>query len=70
MKLLVIALLIIGVTMVLNGYFRENLSKVEPKIVYRFIPRTLEETSLNEPKVSDIFARMFSDSDPDVYASG
>lgn len=70
MKLLVIALLIVGVTMVLNGYYRETLATPAPRVVYRFLPRTLAEQEELEPKVSDIFAKMFSDQSPDVYASG
>lgn len=70
MKLLVIAMLVVGVTMVLNGYYRANLTTPPPHIIYRFLPRSLEEDSSNPAKVSDIFAKMFSDSNPDVYSSG
>ncbi len=58
MKLLVIGLMIVGITMVLNGYFRTNTSQAPPKIVYRYVPRTLAEEQNNPAKVSDIFSTM------------
>lgn len=67
MKLLVIVLFVIGITLVLNGYYR-NTMKCEPaRIVYRYIPKTFAQEQLDSVKVSDIFQPMFRDADPGVY---
>ena len=59
MKLLIIAIAIVGIVMVINGYYRQNMSCPEPKIVYKYIPRTFSEEQDNLPKPSDIFKTMF-----------
>ena len=67
MKLLVIVLFVIGITLVLNGYYRNTMQCPGERIVYKFLPRTLSEDNRNEVKVSDIFQPMFRDADPGVY---
>ncbi len=59
MKLLIIAIAIVGIVMVINGYYRQNMSCPEPKIVYKYIPRTFSEEQDNLPKPSDVFKTMF-----------
>lgn len=67
MKLLVIVLFVIGITLVLNGYYRNNMRCPAERIVYRFIPKTLEDESASSVKVSDIFQPMFRGADPGPY---
>lgn len=67
MKLLVIVLFVIGITLVLNGFYRNTMHCSPERIVYRYLPRSPSEESLNEVKVSDIFQPMFRDADPGVY---
>lgn len=67
MKLLVIVLLVIGVTLVLNGYYRNTMQCSPQKIVYKFLPRTLAEEESSAVKVSDIFQPMFRGADPGPY---
>ena len=59
MKLLVIVLLVVGVTLVLNGYYRSTMACPPARIVYKYIPRTLAEEELNPVKVTDVFQTMF-----------
>lgn len=61
MKLLVMILLIVGVTLVINGYMKQNMKCGTPKIVYKYIPRTFEEEQNNPIKPSDLFSKMFSE---------
>ncbi len=67
MKLLVIVLLVIGITLVLNGYYRNTMQCDPQRIVYKYIPRSLSEDQLDPVKVSDIFQPMFRGADPGPY---
>ena len=62
MKLLVLVLLVIGVTLVLNGYMKQNMVCGPPKIVYKYVPRTFEQEQMNPVKPTDVFSTMFSQS--------
>ena len=61
MRLLVLVLLVIGVTLVINGYMKQNMVCGAPRIVYKYMPRTFEEEQLNPVKPSDLFSKMFSE---------
>lgn len=67
MKLLVIVLFVIGITLVLNGYYRNTMQCPSERIVYRYIPKSFAQEQLDSVKVSDIFQPMFRDADPGVY---
>lgn len=56
-----IIIFIVGIVF-LTIYFmsRSEVSKCEQKIVYKYIPRTLEEEETEPIFVSDIFAPMFT----------
>jgi hypothetical protein len=69
MKLLVIALLVVGIVLVMNGYLQKNLQCPPPQIVYKYIPRTLEEDQSNPVPVSTVFSGMFNDTGVHVYQS-
>lgn len=46
-------------------YYHKYKEQCPPaKTIYKFIPRTFEEEQQSPVKVSDIFANMFSGSDP------
>lgn len=67
MRLLVIALLVVGVVMVVNGYMAQNMQCPPERIVYKYIPRTFTEEQENPVKVSDVFGKLFKDADPLNY---
>ena len=67
---IIFLLLFFGLLFVSVGVIRDNNICPSEKIVYRYIPRSFEE-SQNEPVyVSDIFKTMFSQSSPWVNSMG
>lgn len=40
----------------------------EPKVEYRFVPRTFQEEQENPAMVSDLFDRMFTNQEPWIHA--
>ena len=70
MKLLVIALLVVGVIMVIQGYTRQQMVCPEPEIRYKYITRSFDEEQANLPKPSEVFKTMFTATDPLTYNSG
>lgn len=64
MKLIVIALVVVGIVMVLNGYNLQNQKCPPPVIKYKYMPRTFSEGQDNPPQVSQIFRSMFDERDP------
>ena len=50
MKLLIIAIAIVGIVMVINGYYRQNMSCPEPKIVYKYIPPNVQRGAGQPPQ--------------------
>lgn len=65
-KALVIIVIFIALTMIMVNVTQINAGLVdkEPKIIYRYIPRTFEEEQLEPVYVSEIFDVMFSREDP------
>jgi len=65
MKTIVILLLFIGLFFVTNGIYEEKIKSVEdnPKIVYKFIPRTYYEEQLFDSNVTDKMSNMFNAND-------
>lgn len=67
---LMILAIFIGILMVIIDVTRikAGLIKQEPKIIYRYIPRTFEEEQLDPVYATDIFETMFSQPSPWVGA--
>lgn len=64
---IVVLVIFIGMFFILNGVYEQKLKTIEsnPKIVYKFIPRTYYEEQLFDNKVSDKMSKMFnSDGQP------
>lgn len=64
-KALVIIIIFVGLMMIIIDVARINAGLVdkEPKIIYRYVPRTFEEEELSPVYVTDIFGVMFSSPD-------
>jgi hypothetical protein len=68
-KAIVILLFIVGISLIISN-FKEMNDKLnekineEPKVVYRYIPRTFEEEQMDPVLVTDIFQTMFSQPSP------
>ena len=64
MKSIVILLFIIGVIMILVGYTRQYSICPNPKIEYRYIPRTFYDEQLTNQNILKQFSSMFQDENP------
>ena len=54
-------MLIIGIILIIIYYFSNNIiGNYEPQIIYKYIPRTLEEEETQPIYVSQIFKTMFT----------
>ncbi len=65
-QLIIILLIFLGIILMTIEVTRikAGLVKQEPRIVYRYIPRTFEEEQVDPVPVSDIFETMFSQPSP------
>lgn len=52
-------ILVIGMFLIYAAFKANNKKCPEPQVVYRFIPRTLEEEMKDPVKPSEIFKSMF-----------
>lgn len=57
-------LLLSGFTLLISGFLNQKYTPPQPKVEYRFIPRTFQEEQQNPVKISDVFSNMFSDPAP------
>lgn len=64
MKSLVLLIFIIGLIMVLMGYTRQYTICPNPRIEYRYIPRTFYDEQLSSGNVLKQFSSMFEDENP------
>lgn len=64
MKSIIILLFLIGVSMVLVGYTRQYSICPNPRIEYRYIPRTFYDEQLSNENVLKQFSSMFEDTNP------
>jgi len=64
MKSIIILIFIIGVIMVLVGYTRQYSICPNPRIEYRYIPRTFYDEQLSSENVLKQFSSMFEDTNP------
>jgi hypothetical protein len=67
-KLLLIIIFFIGLILIVIELTKNSFRCPKEKIVYRFIPRTLEEESKEPVLVSEVFKTMFSQ--PSTWAGG
>lgn len=58
--------LLTGFTLLISGYMNQK-SEIQPRVEYKFIPRTFKEEQENPVRVSDVFSGMFSEPSPWVY---
>ena len=64
MKSIVILLFMVGVIMILVGYTRQYSICPNPRIEYRYIPRTFYDEQLSSENVLKQFSSMFEDQNP------
>ncbi len=64
MKSIVILLFMIGVIMILVGYTRQYSICPNPRIEYRYIPRTFYDEQLSSTNVLKQFSSMFEEQNP------
>jgi hypothetical protein len=64
MRTLVVILTFMGIMNIIVGYINQKQTCPEPKIEYRYIPRTFEQDQNNPVKVSDIYSTMFNQPTP------
>lgn len=59
-----VALLFIGILFIISDVIRSKYKSEQPKIIYRYIPRNLDEYMSDPPLVTDMFKKMFNGPDP------
>lgn len=64
LELVIVIFLFIGVLLITIDTIRSRYKNEQPKIIYRYIPRTLDEYLKDEPLVTDVFRKMFQGPDP------
>ena len=64
MKSIVILLFMVGVIMILIGYTRQYSICPNPRIEYRYIPRTFFDEQLSSPNILKQFSSMFEEENP------
>lgn len=64
MKSIVILLFLIGIVMIMVGYTRQYSICPNPRVEYRYIPRTFYDEQLSGENVLKQFSSMFQDSNP------
>ena len=67
-KVLILIILFIGTILIAIDVTRVSagLTNKDPRVIYRYIPRTFEEEQEDPVPVSDIFETMFSQPSPQV----
>ena len=61
MKSLLILLLYIGISMIIIGYMKNYQKCAEPKIEYRYVPRTFFEEQISPTNLMKSFSGMFNE---------
>ena len=61
MKSIVMLLFMIGLVMVVAGFYKKNLKCPPPKVIIKYVPRTFKEEQENPMKTTDIFSKMFKE---------
>lgn len=56
--------LICGIVCVTINLTKLNTTKLDTKIIYRYIPKTFDEEQREQPYVSDLFKTMFTEQTP------
>lgn len=62
--------LLIGIFLIYAAYKTTEKTCPEPRVEYRFVPRTLKEEIENPVKPSEIFSDMFNKPSPFLYRTG
>ena len=61
MKSIILFLLIVGIIFCAVAYVKSNQQCPPPQTVFRYVPRTFEESQNSEEPVMSIFGSMFRD---------
>ena len=61
MKSIIMLLFMIGLIMVVAGFYKKNLKCPPPKVIYKYVPRTFKEEQENPAQATDIFSKMFKE---------
>lgn len=66
LKIITILILFFGIIFVITDMVKidAGLTKKDPKVIYKYIPRTFEEEQEDPVPVSDVFETMFSQPSP------
>jgi hypothetical protein len=67
-KAALLIIIFIGIWLITINIIKDSQSCPEPKIEYRYIPRTLAEEQAEPVYVSDIFKTMFSQQSPWIFS--
>lgn len=70
MKSIVLLLLFFGILGITIGYVNQTKSCPPPKIEYRYIPRTFEQSQNDPVKISELFNAMFTEPTPWIQDIG
>ena len=63
MKSIAFLLLIIGLLMIVSGYFKDKDNCDEKKIEYRYIPRNFSDEQNSTTNLKDLYSDMFTKSE-------
>lgn len=64
MKSIILLLFMVGVIMIIIGYTRQYSVCPNPRVEYRYIPRTFYDEQLTSPNILKQFSSMFQDENP------
>jgi hypothetical protein len=69
MKSIAIFFLFIGIILIINGYYRQKYELSEkPKIIVKYIPRTLYDDQLSDnERLDEYYQSMFDTTQPGFY---
>ena len=64
MKSIFLMIAMVGVIMIVIGYVQSNQRVLPPKIEYRYIPQTFDESQNNPAPLNEVFGDMFDKNSP------
>lgn len=63
-KKIVLVLLILGIIMIVVGYYRHSDMKNYQHVIYKYIPKSYYDELYIQPSVRSIFTKMFNNASP------
>jgi|688.fasta_scaffold1722714_1 hypothetical protein len=67
-KIILLSILFLGIMLIIINLFT-NYNEIKPRVEYKYIDKSLEQTQNEESSVSDIFGNMFADQSTWVISS-